>query len=440
MNDSNNKSFNNENSNLSQQTNNSTGVNLNQQPTVNPNQPTVQTQPDILQMYSTTMSGSSQNTVRTSTNSLNSTSKMSLDSLLAPETSINTNEVKQPTDDELLQAFIGKNYEKITKRPFNFAAFFFTSFYLFYRKMFGYGILVFLLNVAITTAFNKFYFTLILNIIVGFLVNKIYLSTAKKRVAVIKVSNPKKDGEELKKICANKGGTSVGKIILGIITEIFLSIAILFIMSLIGLGSAFGELLNFNNWKEIINDNLPIGTGTLLEDVSVEGYGCMNSKCNVSIATATGETETYSLKINDSDFFNKLGDYKDYIKLNIYYVANKDTKTIVDYKIYLKSTNEEITDVKNENDLRDKIGLYSVGTHTDTFTLTEIGEPGFGFKDNNSYTYTDYKFTNSKGTEFEMKYINDSNSSNLVEGNNYTVTFEVSEDTFGYDFTIKSVE
>ena len=34
MNDSNNKSFNNENSNLSQQTNNSTGVNLNQQPTV----------------------------------------------------------------------------------------------------------------------------------------------------------------------------------------------------------------------------------------------------------------------------------------------------------------------------------------------------------------------------------------------------------------------
>lgn len=440
MNDSNNKSFNNENSNLSQQTNNSTGVNLNQQPTVNPNQPTVQTQPDILQMYSTTMSGSSQNTVRTSTNSLNSTSKMSLDSLLAPETSINTNEVKQPTDDELLQAFIGKNYEKITKRPFNFAAFFFTSFYLFYRKMFGYGILVFLLNVAITTVFNKFYFTLILNIIVGFLVNKIYLSTAKKRVAVIKVSNPKKDGEELKKICANKGGTSVGKIILGVISELILFIAILFVMSLIGLSSAFGELLNFNNWKEIINDNLPIGTGTLLEDVSVEGYGCMNYKCNVSIATATGETETYSLKINDSDLFNKLGDYKDYIKLNIYYVANKDTKTIVDYKIYLKSTNEEITDVKDENGLRDKIGLYSVGTHTDTFTLTEIGEPGFGFKDNNSYTYTDYKFTNSKGTEFEMKYINDSNSLNLVEGNNYTVTFEVSEDTFGYDFTIKSVE
>ena len=87
-----------------------------------------------------------------------------------------------------------------------------------------------------------------------------------------------------------------------------------------------------------------------------------------------------------------------------------------------------------------KITLSSVGTHTDTFTLTEIGEPGFGFKDNNSYTYTDYKFTNSKGTEFEMKYINDSNSLNLVEGNNYTVTFEVSEDTFGYDFTIKSVE
>ena len=48
-------------------------------------------------------------------------------------------------DDELLKEFIGKNYEKITTRRFNIAAFFFNSLYMFYRKMFGYGILTYLI-------------------------------------------------------------------------------------------------------------------------------------------------------------------------------------------------------------------------------------------------------------------------------------------------------
>lgn len=431
----------NDSNNNQEKSNNLTDLNSNQQSSVNTNNINQSvTQPDILQMYSTSMSGSSQSTVRTSNNSLSNTSKMSLDSLLAPETTINTNEVKQPTDEELLKVFIGKNYEKITKRPFNFAAFFFTSFYLFYRKMFGYGILAFLLNLAITTIFDKTYLALLLSIIIGFLVNKVYLLSAKKKIAVIKVANPKKTGEELKKVCAAKGGTSIGKLFLGTITQLILAIIILFAISLFGLSNTFLKQFNLNNLHKIIIGKLETKDGTLLEDVSVNGYGCINSKCSVNIVTADGKTESYLLDNSNDDLFNKLGDYKDYIKLNVYYTTKNDSKIIVNYKIYLKSTNEEITNVKTENDLRDKIGLYTVGTHTDTFILTEIGEPGFGFKDNNSYTYTDYKFTNSKGTEYEMKYINDDNSLNLVEGNNYTVTFEVAEDTFGYEFTIKSIE
>ena len=43
-----------------------------------------------------------------------------------------TNKTKKLTkdttnDEELLKAFIGKNYENITKNPFNIPAFFFTS-------------------------------------------------------------------------------------------------------------------------------------------------------------------------------------------------------------------------------------------------------------------------------------------------------------------------
>lgn len=38
-----------------------------------------------------------------------------------------------------------------------------------------------------------------------------------------------------------------------------------------------------------------------------------------------------------------------------------------------------------------------------------------------------------------MQYINKNGRLSLVEGNKYTVTFEVSEGTFGYEFTIISV-
>ena len=56
--------------------------------------------------------------------------------------SIQPNPVSQPqtqnNDEELLKAFIGKNYDKITKQSFNLAGFFVTSFYFYYRKMFLY--------------------------------------------------------------------------------------------------------------------------------------------------------------------------------------------------------------------------------------------------------------------------------------------------------------
>ena len=66
---------------------------------------------------------------------------------------------------------------------------------------------------------------------------------------------------------------------------------------------------------------------------------------------------------------------------------------------------------------------------------------GFGYKDDKSYTYVDYTLVDSKNNEYEMKYIipDGSKGLDLVEGNTYTITFEVAEDTFGYEFYIKSV-
>ena len=351
---------------------------------------------------------------------------------------ISSTSVSQGGDDELLKVFIGNNYDKITTRPFNFAGFFFTTLYMFYRKMFGYGLLVFLLNLIVLNVINNFVVTLAFNVAVGLLVNKIYLSYAKKKIAVIKASNSQKSMEELKSICSTKGGTSVGQIFLGLVAELGIAFVVIFVMTLIGIGSFIGGLFNFGNWNITTIKN-GSKSGALVENVHVNGYSCIGSKCSVTIANDDGNSEDYSLGVDNSDFFSKLGDYKDYIKLNIYYNQKGNDKTIVDYKIFLKSSDEDITSVKTENELRDKIGLYSIGTHTDSLTLKAIGTTGFGYDNDNSYTYTEYTFVDDKNNEYEMKYINNNGTLDLTEGQKYNVTFEVSEGTFDYEFTIKSI-
>lgn len=152
-------------------------------------------------------------------------------------------------DDELLKVFIGKNYEKITTKPFNFASFFFTTFYMFYRKMFLYGILLFIVNLIISNFVikNVFIVSILLGIIVGFLFNKIYLYYAKKKINKIKLENPQKNNEELKAICLTKGGTSIGKIFLGILVQFCIAFVVIIIMIIMGLNSFITDLFNLEN-------------------------------------------------------------------------------------------------------------------------------------------------------------------------------------------------
>lgn len=338
-------------------------------------------------------------------------------------------------DEDLLKAFIGNNYEKITRSPFNLAGFFFTSLYMFYRKMFLYGLLAFLINLVILCLANNYLVTYAFNVVVGLFINKVYLSYAKKKIATIKSKNNLKSVDELKNICSSKGGTSVPRIFLGIAVEIVMAVVVLVFVKLLGIGDIVRQSLHTNNFDIRITDV----SGTLAEDVSVQWYSCFNSKCSISIEDKTDNTTSYILENSKSDY-KVLSNYKDYIKLNIYYAKKGSEITIVDYKIFIRSNNKDISSVSTEDQLRDKIGLYSVGTHTDSFTLTEIGTVGFASQGNQSYAYRNYKFVNEKNTTFQMKYINDNGSLGLVQGNKYTVTFEVTKSNFGYDFVIKSIK
>ena len=120
-----------------------------------------------------------------------------------------------------------------------------------------------------------------------------------------------------------------------------------------------------------------------------------------------------------------------------------DSRNITSYEIYTKESNENISSVKDLNELREKLGLYALGTQTDELTLKEIGTPGLGISDDISYAYIDYKFENNSGKIFKMKYIfNDGESQddiNLEIDKKYNVTFEVVEGFIHIEYNIKSI-
>ena len=127
--------------------------------------------------------------------------------------------------------------------------------------------------------------------------------------------------------------------------------------------------------------------------------------------------------------------------VNIYTTGEGENITIVNYELFNKSTNAKIEGIATEAELRTVLGMYNVGTYTAEFTLVDIGMIGAGFNDDKNYTYRDYGFVDEKGIEYEMRFINPgSNLDALVEGNKYTVTFEVTEGTFKYEFTIKEIK
>lgn len=210
-----------------------------------------------------------------------------------------------------------------------------------------------------------------------------------------------------------------------------------------GIVSFFSDMWYLSNYSVNSNESdtnkSSIKNKILVEDVIVDGSRCVNSNCFVSIEKANSNTD-YVLDVDNSDLVLRLGDYEDYIKLNIYYVKKDKRKIIVDYKMFLKSSNEDISNIKTEDELRKKIGLYPSGTYTELLTLSEIGTTGIVFKTDQSFTYTNYTFIDSKNNEYEMKYINLNDVLSLTEGNKYNVTFEVVKDTHGYEFNIKSVQ
>lgn len=369
----------------------------------------------------------------------------------------------EANDDDLLRAYIGKNYDKITTQKFNIPAFFLNFIYFLYRKMAGWGILVGLLastagsilsnliapffSSTITYSIISYILSLLITgLASAFMANKLYLERARKKINEIKEKHPDADRETLLTLCAKKGGTSLALAIIVPLALIIIIVGIFFLLITLTIGqlSSIQEILRDPNiWSSIINSNStsininstspttptnpnPPSTGeTLLyEDVQFNGYSCLSNLCNF-IVMNNGEIDTYRYDITEHPIFKIFYDYSDSLTINIYYIQTDTEKVITDYDVYIKSTGESLKSVETEEEFMEKMGLYDLGTHTDTLTYIE-------------YDWPDFIFTNQKGTKLKMSY-NEEESNNLITGTQYIVTFNVEEGILDYDYNITSI-
>ena len=225
----------------------------------------------------------------------------------------------------------------------------------------------------------------------------------------------------------------------------FLKLILLFIVSVAGL---FGILLivislffgfNLDGTSETDNTNNTTNNSNsiFVENAIITESRCLNYKCSFIIKDSTGNKNEYTIGIEDEVLLGRLINYNDYIKLNIYYNEGGSDRIIVDYKLFLKSTNEDVSDVKTEDELREKLGLFTIGTHTESLKLAKAGATGIGKRDNETYSYAIYTFVDNKNYEYNMFYLN--GELNLIEGQNYNVTFEANKGEKEYEFIIKSI-
>ncbi len=131
-------------------------------------------------------------------------------------------------DDDLIDAYIGKNSNMIKNSRFSIFSFFFNPIYSFYMKMWLLGFIVITINVAFMMFLESVSYSInysisylvsyivmpVTNLVVAFNFNKWYLNKVRKKVQKIKAKNPEKTKDELIVICKKKGGTTIIPIII----------------------------------------------------------------------------------------------------------------------------------------------------------------------------------------------------------------------------------
>ncbi len=271
-------------------------------------------------------------------------------------------------EDELLKGYIGDNFKKIYKRPFNIYALLLGEFYLFYRKMKLLGSLVFLVRfIMIILKFH--WYTIIINILLSFTVNTIYVKSSKIKIKKLLKNKPDNNKEQLYNDFYNLGNASIHDAVGGVFICIVISIITIAITLLFNIETIFTSKLSmiftFTNTKyegtieynnnAKINDNfeyeLPseyetINNNDKLEAILKTNILSPDSECKITFSSAKGYTSSKRLA-------NQMAKY--YEKNNVDNIVIKSINDILWYKFSYDLSGKRYTYI---TELNGKVYIY----------------------------------------------------------------------------------
>lgn len=144
---------------------------------------------------------------------------------------------------DLLMTYVGFKYEKFSTQVFNIPALIFAEFYLFYRRMTLFGLLMLISRTLLFVYVNP-YISFIINILLAFSFNKIYLYHAKKKINKIEKNNSSLSYAEIREKVIASGGTKQSSAVVAFILYLLVIVATLIIVGAIDITT--GPLSNFN--------------------------------------------------------------------------------------------------------------------------------------------------------------------------------------------------
>lgn len=192
---------------------------------------------------------------------------------------VNAVRAKAEREERLLKAFIGPNYNSIRNKGFNWSMLFWGPLYLFYRKMYLYGIGWMIINFIISNYLLIFSYmsSLAIPIVAAIMFKELYLKYVKEEIGKIERANPGAPLEELERLCKNKGGVSL----LAALAPIILIFAYAFLM-VYNETNAIKNEKNVNNTEIVVN--LDHFTKKVVDDKQIDYLYLDNgSRCEATV-------------------------------------------------------------------------------------------------------------------------------------------------------------
>lgn len=350
-------------------------------------------------------------------------------------------------EEKMKQIFVGAKYEKFEKKVFSIPAFLFGGMYFAYRKLLLYAIIVSFAVTLIDSLASKLLNTglmiiamLCVHISIGLYFPLWYRKSYTNKVKKLLSQNSDKSEEEIIKSVQKSGGTSILYIILFIIINSVLM-------------TSFNQFIKLDNTSSNLSHNQnAIISNNKTADIDPSNYKTIENAQITGTATINGvyqmyignDNELYNCNVENPELLALVNDY-DELSVNIYYIENNDTKTIVKYELYNNVTNENLENIKDEESLIKMLGYYPEGSYEETLTfIKQDGMSGVGFKNDISYTYYDYIFENEDGKSLNFKYkiynTSENKSGILEENQKYKIHFDVEKNIFDYEYIITDIE